>query len=93
MKREDLQQKVTRAQERAEEARRALDALLRDTVPSGLLRDVEKKRRAEVEAVKVLIVSELAAGIIDDPDATAAWLVECARAGEIIERTAAEDAW
>lgn len=91
MKPEELRRHVERYRDRAEEARRAMDQGLRQVVPAVAMREVDRLRKAEADALRLLIVSELAAGMMDDPDSTTAWMLECVEAGEIIERTPSED--
>lgn len=90
---EDLYRRVTAYRESAEEAKRALDVELRH-FPAIVTREVDRLRKSEADALRLLILSELLAGFIEDPDATTAWMAECVEAGEIVQRgEPVEDDW
>ena len=79
----EAEQRLLRYRERTEEARRALDQELASVLPRVALKSVDRLRKGEAEALKVLILAEIYAGLINDPDATAAWLDEVVQTGEI----------
>jgi hypothetical protein len=55
--------------------------------------EIDRARKAETDSFRLVIVGQLLAGFMDDPDALAAWMLECLQAGEIVELSAAEDEW
>lgn len=93
MKPDDLRRRLEKYRESAEMAKRALDTELANVLPRVAVREVERLRHAEADALRLLIVTELFAALQEDSDAVAAWMHECVEAGEVIQRPPAEDAW
>jgi hypothetical protein len=79
----EADKQVQRYRDQLEEARRAFDQELRAVLPRVATKDVDRLRKAETHALKLLILAEIYAGLIRDPDATASWLDELVQAGEI----------
>lgn len=93
VKPDELRRLVDRYRERVGEAKRTLDEELRLSMPAIVTREIDKLRKREGDALKLLIVAELFAGFQDDPDATVAWMLQCLEAGDIVEQQSPDYNW
>lgn len=70
-----------------DEAQLVTEALLAERLDLNSVREVARQRKTERAALEISILADLYASFLDDPDATAAWLDECVRSGEVSRRS------
>ena len=83
MNAEQIAEKVIMFRDDAARATREYDELLRHCVPMVAIRELLRLRKAEAQALKLQILSELYLGLVGDPGPTAAWLDRVIQSGEI----------
>jgi hypothetical protein len=92
MRQEEVRRHLEQLSQGYEDAKVRTSALLGQMEDGNLWREVDRARKAETDALRLVIVGQLLSGFMDDPDALAAWMVECVQRGEILEQRA-EDDW